>query len=349
MTGVRSFKGWVKSTMSTAPLASASTSAPMGDVVGSPLILAPSLSSCTSCAVASLVSAERLLEPLGPYLGIDLRVDHQWPITSPQPVFDRCEVALLANYDTLSPSRTRERGEVRIREASDVHWLTLRPEVVHLRPVGRVVVDHDEHRQAVAGACLQLAQSHKGAAVAYGRHAEPIRSRHRGPDTAGQTQTHRLKGVRENKAPVVGHREVHGRVAEEVPGVSRDGALRRQHIVERYAEGTRVDVIDGALILVGLVARAPPGDLAREGFVAKSLPFYVAALEFVQDGLRGRGRVPDYADIHAMECSDYLSVQVHLRHARIGREEPAVAHGPVIQGGAEGEHDVRLREQFEGE
>src|ERR687897_16478 len=33
-----------------------------------------------SCAIASLMSAERLLEPLGPYFGIDLRVDHEWPI-----------------------------------------------------------------------------------------------------------------------------------------------------------------------------------------------------------------------------------------------------------------------------
>src|SRR5919107_1024113 len=147
--------------MSTAPLASASTSAPMGDVVGSPLILAPSLSSCTSCAVASLVSAERLLEPLGPYFGIDLRVDHEWPIAPLQPLFDRREVTHLANRDTLSPCRTRERGEVRIREASDVDRLTLRPEMVHLRPVGRVVVDNDEHRQAVARGRLQFAQRHK--------------------------------------------------------------------------------------------------------------------------------------------------------------------------------------------
>src|SRR5215213_4766992 len=162
----------------------------MGDVVGFPLILAPSLSSSTSCAVASLVSAKRLLEPLGAYIGIDLRVDHEWSIAPPQPVFDRCEVALLTNHDPLSPSRTRERGEVRTREASDVHWLTLRPEVVHLSPVRRVVVDHDEHRQAVARDRLQLAQRHKSAAVAYRRYAEPIRSRHRGPNTASQAQTH---------------------------------------------------------------------------------------------------------------------------------------------------------------
>jgi hypothetical protein len=86
-------------------------------------------------------------------------------------------VSLFYNYGetftamNVSLGSTRERGEVRIREASDVDGLTLRPEVVHLRPVGRVVVDHDEHRQTVAGGRLQLAQRHKGAAVAHRRYA----------------------------------------------------------------------------------------------------------------------------------------------------------------------------------
>jgi hypothetical protein len=64
-----------------------------------------------------------------------------------------------------------------------------------------------------------------------------------------------------------------------VPGVRRDGALRRQQIVERYAEGTRIDVLGGALVLVGLVARAPPGDLTREGLVVKALLIYAPAFE----------------------------------------------------------------------
>jgi hypothetical protein len=34
------------------------------------------------------VGAKRLLEPLGPYVGIYLRVDHERPTTLLQPVFD---------------------------------------------------------------------------------------------------------------------------------------------------------------------------------------------------------------------------------------------------------------------
>ena len=131
--------------------------------------------------------------------------------------------------------------------------------------------------------------------------------------------------------------------------VRGDGALRRQQIVECYAEGTRIDVLGGALVLVGLVARAAPGDLTREGLVVKALLFYAPALELVRDGPGRRGRVADYADVHAVECPNHLPVQVHLRYACLGREEPAVAHGPVVQRRAEGEYDVRLCEQFQGE
>ena len=60
---VRSFKGWVRSTISMAPLASASTRDATGFWDNIRFLLS--------------VGAERLFEPLGSYLGIDLGVDHE--------------------------------------------------------------------------------------------------------------------------------------------------------------------------------------------------------------------------------------------------------------------------------
>ena len=77
--------------------------------------------------------------------------------------------------------------------------------------------------------------------------------------------------------------------------------------------------------------------------------FHAATFQLLhQVTSRGR-RVPDDAHVHTVERADDLLVEVHLNHASAGREEPAVAHGPAIERGSEGEHHVRTPHQLDGE
>src|SRR5919202_5716413 len=133
------------------------------------------------------MASERLLEPLCPYVGVDLGVDHEWSVAPSEPAFERRrQVFAAANRDALSSRRPRERGEVGFGEAGEIHRVPHRAEVVYLRAVSRVVVNHDEHRQTVAGGRLQLAQGHQSAAIAYGRDTEPIGSSDHRADRAAE-------------------------------------------------------------------------------------------------------------------------------------------------------------------
>src|ERR687885_2642878 len=155
------------------------------------------------------MSAERLLEPLGSYFGVDLGADHERPIAPTEPVLEGHEIFAAADRDALGTGRARERGEVGVGEAREIYRAPHRAEVVYLRAVGRVVVDHDEHRQTVAGSRLQLPQSHKRAAIAYSRYGEPIGPGDSRADSAAEPEADRLERIREDKAPLVGDLEVH--------------------------------------------------------------------------------------------------------------------------------------------
>ena len=93
------------------------------------------------------MGAERLCEPLGPHLRVDLGVDYEGAISPLQPVPNRRQVFFVSDSDALGPGRPRERSEVGVWKARHVYRASHGAEVVHLRAVGCVVVDDDEHRQ----------------------------------------------------------------------------------------------------------------------------------------------------------------------------------------------------------
>jgi hypothetical protein len=90
-------------------------------------------------------------------------------------------------------------------------------------------------------------------------------------------------------------------------------------------------VFGGTEILVRLVAGATRGDLALEPVAPESLAAHASSFEFIDDGPGSSCRVPDDADVGAIEPADRLLIQIDLNHARFGREQVAVAHGPVVQ------------------
>jgi len=102
------------------------------------------------------MGAERLREPLCPYLRVDLGVDYERAIPYVQSAPNRREVILASDGDAPGPRRPRERCEVGLRKAYQLHRAPHRAEVVHLRAVGRVVVDDDQHRPPVACGRLHL-------------------------------------------------------------------------------------------------------------------------------------------------------------------------------------------------
>ena len=139
--------------------------------------------------------------------------------------------------------------------------IAVRPEVVHLRAVGLVVVDDHHHRQPQPRDGLQLADAHQRAAVAERGYRQPVRPGDRGPDRRGQAEPDRLERLREAEARLVGNGQEHARVAHEVTRIDRHGPLRGQQVVQRDGQRARVDPLPVALVRVRHV---PPASLAGD-------------------------------------------------------------------------------------
>ncbi len=115
-----------------------------------------------------------------------------------------------------------DRGVVAGRESvlwaavANLDRVALRPEVVDLGAVGRVVVDDDQHVQPIPSDCLHLRQGHHGATIPERGHRQPVRAGNRRPDGTRQPQPDRLERLGEDKALGIGHAQVHRRIAHEV-------------------------------------------------------------------------------------------------------------------------------------
>src|SRR5215213_9623211 len=277
------------------------------------------------------VGAERLSEPLCPYFRVDLGVDYERPIPYVQPAPNRRNVILAPDGDAFGPGRSRERGEVGLREACQLYRPSHGAEVVDLRAVGRVVVHDDEHRQPVTGGRLQLPQGHEGSAVPHGGDGEPLRPRDRGPYAARESQPHRLESVGEHEPLLVRYLQIHRRVTEKMARVGADRAFLREQVVQGDGQGARVYVFVGTEILVRLVAGATLGDLAFQPLCSEAFVAHTPPVELVYDGPGRSCRVPDHAGVGVVHTPDRLRFEIHLHHARFGREQAAMAHGPVVE------------------
>ena len=174
---------------------------------------------------------------------------------------DRAEIAGRPHGDALEAEAPPDRGDVGRREPDRIQRVAVRPEVMHLRAVRLVVVDHDHHRDPQPHHGLQLADAHQRASVAERGDRQPVRPRDRGPDGRGQAEPDRLERLGEAEARLVGDRQVHARVAHEVPGVDRHGPLRGQQVIERDGQRARIDPLPVAVVLERHV---PPPHLPRD-------------------------------------------------------------------------------------
>ena len=260
-----------------------------------------------------------------------------------QPVAHAVEVGDAAGGQPAAARRLGERREVRRRELGEVDGRALRPEVVHLGAVGRVVVDHDEQRQAEPPERLELGQRHQRAAVAERRHGQPAGPREGRADRVAQSQADALEGLREHEARRVGHAQVHRRPAHEVARVDDDRALLGQQRVERDAERARVEAVRA--LRERLVAPAAAPELGRQLGAAPA----GARGDGLEQRRRGGGGVADDAGVEREVRAERVRVEVHLDDARARADERAVPRRPLVQRGPEGHDDVGLGEQPGGE
>ena len=214
--------------------------------------------------------------------------------------------------------------------------MAVRPEVVDLGAVRRVVVDHDQHPQPEARHRLELRQRHHRAAVAERRHGQPVRPGHRRADGAGQPQPDRLKRLGEDEALRVRHPQVHRRVAHEVAGVDGHGPLGRQQVVERSRQRARIDRASPcrrprtasparcrrgcARRSAGCLANRRPSGDARHAVSSASS----AARRLADIADDGHDRTRWWAPIASASWSIWITV---ARRA----EQPAVARRPHVQ------------------
>src|SRR5712692_10524634 len=102
--------------------------------------------------MAELVAAEGFFEPLGDDRGHDFGVyDHAWRVTVSEPLGDRAQVFGASDGRPVQPNRPTKRGEINVWKLDQVQRMAVWAEVVDLRPVGRIVVHHDQHPQAEPG------------------------------------------------------------------------------------------------------------------------------------------------------------------------------------------------------
>src|ERR671920_2492197 len=87
------------------------------------------------------MGAERLREPLRPYLRIDPGIDYERTVPCLQPASNGQKIIRASDGDALGPRPPRDGGKVGLRESRHLYRPSHGAEVVDLRPVGRVVVD----------------------------------------------------------------------------------------------------------------------------------------------------------------------------------------------------------------
>ena len=228
---------------------------------------------------------------------------------------DALEIARRPHGQAVATRRLGERGEVRRRELRELDGDAHRPEVMDLRAVGGVVVDHDEHVELQPAERLQVGQRHQQAAVADRADREAVGVRDRRADRVAEREPDALEGLREDEALRVRDLQVHRRVAHERAGVHDDGALARQQVVEGDAQRARVEPV--AALLVGLVAPAPGRDLGGERDAApRSLVGAAAGVaERREQRLGGGAGVADDAEVDGPVRADRLEVAVDLDDA----------------------------------
>jgi hypothetical protein len=318
------------------------------------------------------VPAEGLLQPPRAVGRGDLGVDEQRALArAVQPAADRGQVGRIAHRDPLEPEAAADRGDVGRREPHGIQRLAVRPEVVHLRPVGLVVVDDHHHRQPQPRDRLEFAHAHQRAAVAERGHREPVRPGDRGPDGRGQAEPDRLERLGEAEPRLVGDRQVHARVPHEVARIHRHGPLRGQQVVQRDRQRARVDPLAVALVLVRHVPPAHllrdplpqpggpvpcrtrcsfiPNGLGRDALVtlrALAAAEPGLAAERVGHGARGLGHVAEHAEVHRPVGADRGRVVVHLNQRGLRRDQLAVPRRPHVQRAAPGHDGVGPADQF---
>src|SRR5207249_10149111 len=123
----------------------------------------------------TLVAPESLFEPFGEHSRRHLGVqDQAGSVLAFGPFSDPCEIGQPAHGDPLQAEGPPYGGEVGVGEADDVERMPRGGEVVHLRAVGRVVVDQHQHVEAQARGRLQLGQRHQRAAVTEGCNGQSV-------------------------------------------------------------------------------------------------------------------------------------------------------------------------------
>src|SRR5712691_3780447 len=106
--------------------------------------------------------------------------------------------------------------------------MSMRSEMVHLGAVGGVVVDDDQHPQSEPRHGLEVSESEHGTPVAEGRDSQTVRTGHRCPDGASQTEAYGLKRLGEHEGVLVKNAQVHRRIAHEVARIDGYSPLDRQ-------------------------------------------------------------------------------------------------------------------------
>ena len=173
-----------------------------------------------------------------------------------------------------------------------------------------------------------------------------VRFGDRRPDRARQAEPDRLEAVHEDPVPCVLDLEEHRGPAHEVPGVDRDGLARRQEVGERDREVARVDVAVRRRRLVRLVAPAAGGELRADVVGPVAGRAVAADGELGVDRLGHRAGVPDDGEVDPAVRADRARLDVDLHDARLRPDELAVTRRPVVEGRAERQDDVGLRQQL---
>src|SRR5262245_6716098 len=117
----------------------------------------PSVSAAASCSVAT----KCLLQPFGTDVGVDFGVQDERAVALGEPLAHVLQIGGAAGGDAAAAGGFGERGEVRGRELRELDGDAHRAEVVDLRAVGGVVVDHDEHVGLQAPERLEVGQRHE--------------------------------------------------------------------------------------------------------------------------------------------------------------------------------------------
>ena len=214
--------------------------------------------------------------------------------------------------------------------------------MVHLGAVRRVVVHHHQHRKLKPNECLELTSSHESPTVPQAGHGEPIRTRDRGSDGGGQTQSDGLERLGEHEPGGIRNRQVHGWPSHEVPRVHGDEALGRKDGVECFGDRTGIDAGTGGPVVV--VDVPPPTGRDGHGVVLApgALLRVAAPVQLRRQGLGRQARVGNYCQVRRAMCVDRVSIHVDLGHPSVRPDQLSVSGGPHVQRRSHRQHDVGL-------